>query len=162
MIGTLISLLTGCAKKTEPAPLKPGVSAPLTYPVLLAGERNLIVKDNQASLITTTVASGLNFLEMKVIDSAGMQYSVRKVTPFGRRSVVLDMGTSQFQVFLDMKAEGNISLAKAKSLVLGIALEPHGIVSGTDHGAEIATRTIQGAQSLAELIQACRTTWEWR
>jgi hypothetical protein len=163
MLSALISLLTGCAKKpAEPLPQAPGVSVPLSYPVLLAGERNLVVKDDEESLTTTTVASGLNFPQFKLIDSGGMEYSIRKVTEFGKRSVFADMGTRPFRVFLEMKGEGKIGLAKAKALVQGVALDPNGVVSVTPHGAEIATRTIQGAQSLTELIQVCRKTWEWR
>ena len=161
MISALISLLAGCARRPAEPP-NPGVSVPLSYPVLLAGDRTLVVKDDDESLTTTTVASGLNFPQFKVIDSGGMEYSIREVTEFGRRSIVLDMGTKPFRVFLEMEADGKISLSEAKNLVLGIALEPNGLVSGTPHGAQIATQTIRGVQSLAELIQVCRKTWEWR
>lgn len=162
MIGALISLLFGCARKPAEPPKAAGASIRLSYPVLLAGDRNLVVKDDEQSLTTTTVASGLNFPQFKVIDSAGMKCSIRKVTEFGRRSIVLDMGTTPYRVFLQMEAGGTISLREAKSIVLDIALEPDGLVSGTPHGAQIATQTIQGVQSLAELIEVCRKTWEWR
>jgi hypothetical protein len=163
MLSALFSLLTGCARKpAETPPAAPGVSVTLSYPVLLAGERKLVVKDDELGLTTTTVASGLNFPEYKVIDSAGTAYSVLKTTDFGRKSAFTDMGTTPFRVFLEMKSDGKIDLSKAKTLALGAALHPHGVVSGTDHGAEMATRAIQGTQSVAELIQVCRKTWEWR
>jgi hypothetical protein len=163
MLSALISLLASCAKKPAATlPSRPGVSATLSYPVLLAGNRDLVVKDDEESLTTTTVASGLNFLEFKVIDSSGMQYSIVKVTEFGKRSVFSDMGTKPFRVFLEMKHEGKLSLPKAKDLARTVALDPNGVVSSTAHGPEIATRTIQGAESVAQLIQVCRKTWEWR
>jgi len=164
MLSALVSLLTGCARKPAepPSPKGPGVSAPLSYPVLLAGERNLVVKDDEESLTTTTVASGLNFPQFKVIDSGGTEYSIRRVAEFGKRPIFLDMGTTPFRVFLEMRRDGKISLTNAKALVLAVALEPNGLVSGTSHGAQIATQTIQGVQSFDELIQVCRKTWEWR
>ena len=164
MLSALISLLTGCARRPAepPSPKGPGASAPLIYPVLLAGERTLGVKDDEESLTTTTVASGLNFPQFKVIDSGGTEYSIRRVTEFGKRSTFLDMGTNPFRVFLEMKWDGKISLTDAKALVLAVALEPNGLVSGTAHGAQIATQRIQGVQSFDELIQVCRKTWEWR
>jgi hypothetical protein len=161
-ISALISLLTGCVKRPAEPPKAPGASAALSYPVLLAGERNLVVKDDEESLTTTTVASGLNFPQFKVIDSDGMEYSIRKVTEFGKQSIFLNMGAKPFRVFLEMEGDGKISLSKAKNVVLGVALEPNGMVSSTPHGTQIATETIQGVQSLAELIQVCRKTWEWR
>jgi hypothetical protein len=162
MISALISLLTGCARRPSEPPKGPGVSAPLSYPVLLAGDRNLVVNDDEESLTTTTVASGLNFPQFKVIDSDGMEYSIRKVTEFEKQSTLLNMGTKPFRVFLEMEDDGKVSLATAKNLVLGVALDPNGLVSSTPHGAQIATQTIQSVQSLAELIQVCRKTWEWR
>ena len=75
---------------------------------LLAGNRNLAVKDNQEGLITTTVASGLPFTEFRLIDFGGSQYSIRKVTPFGKTSVFLNMGTKPFQVYLEFKREGGV------------------------------------------------------
>jgi hypothetical protein len=162
MISALISLLTGCARRPAEPPKAPGASVALSYPVLLAGDLKLVVKDDEESLTTTTVASGLNFPQFKVIDSNGMEYSIRKVTEFGRQSIFLNMGTKPFRVFLEMEGDGKISLSKAKNLVLGVALEPNGMVSGAPHGAQIATETIQGVQSFAELIQVCRKTWEWR
>src|SRR5258706_9436082 len=153
LLSALISLLTACARKpAEPlSPKGPGVSATLSYPVLLAGERNLVVKDDEQSLTTTTVASGLNFPQFKVIDSAGTEYSIRTVTEFGKRPTFLDMGTTPFRVFLEMKRDGKISMPKAKALVLAVALEPNGLVSGTPHGSQIATQRIQGVQSFDEL-----------
>src|SRR5713101_3741719 len=108
MISALISLLTGCARRPAEPPKGPGVSAPLSYPVLLAGDRNLVVKDDEESLTTTTVASGLNFPQFKVIDSDGMEYSIRKVTEFGKQSILLNMGTKQFRVFLELEGDGKI------------------------------------------------------
>ena len=162
MLSALFSLLTGCLKNSEKAPTGPGVSLPLRYPVLLASDRNLVVKDDEQSLITKTEASGLNFPEYRIIDSAGMQYKILKETPFGKKSAWLDMGTSHFQVFLELKPQGKIDLPKARQFVLGVALDKGGIVAETEKGPAIATQRIQGAKSFAELMDVCRKTWEWR
>ena len=99
-----------------------------------------MVKDDEASLTTTTVATGLNFPEFTLIDSDGARYSVVKATPFGRKSAWLDMGTSQFRVFLELRTNGKLDLASAKALV-----------KDSD-----GSRAIDGAESIAQLIEACR------
>jgi hypothetical protein len=136
------------------------VSFTLSYPVVLAGERRLIVEDDEARLITTTVSSGVYFPEYRFIDSGGMKYSVKQVTEFGRKSAFFDMRTSLFQVFLDMKPEGTISLKKAQAQLLDVALKPDGAIG--PHGKEIATARIQGAKSVPELIEVCRHPWKWK
>ena len=163
LVSALASLLTGCSKPVEKAvaaPEKPGVSLPLSYPVVLAGERRILVADDEPRLITTTVSSGVYFPEYSFIDSSGMRYSVRKVTEFGKKNGIFDMGTSPFQVFLELKPEGIISLKKARSLLLATALKPHGAIG--PHGDEIATARIEGAKSVAELIDVCRHPYEWK
>ena len=163
VLSLLIPILSGCAAKPPKAPpANPGTSLPLSYPVLLVGDRNLVVKDDENSLITTTVSSGLNFPQYVIIDSGGAEYSVAGVTQFGRKSLFSDMGTRPFQIFLDLKRQGTISLADAKALTLRTALEPNGLTSGTAHGQEIARQRIESCQTFAQLIEACRKTWEWR
>jgi hypothetical protein len=158
MLSALISLLTGCIGKPAPPPAKPGVSFPLSYPVLLVSDRSIDTRDNEPSLITTSVANGLYFPEYKLIDASGAQFSVRKVTQFGRKSVVFDMGTSHFQVFLELKREGDISLKKAKARVFAVAVQSVGIGAN----AKIAGPKIESAQSFPDLIRICGKTWEWR
>jgi hypothetical protein len=159
MFSALISLLTGCkTSPPTPPPKKPGVSIALNYPVVLVGDRRLIVKDDEPSLITTTVSSGVGFPEYRFIDSSGTQYSVKRVTEFGRKNAFLNMGTSPFQVFLELKSEGKISLEKAKSVALEAALKPEGVLG--PHGKEIATERIHGAKSVPDLIEVCRDPLE--
>jgi hypothetical protein len=158
MLGALISLLTGCGRKppSQPPPDKPGVSIALSYPVLLVGERDLKVKNDEASLITTSVAGGGEYYGgYRFIDSAGNEYAARKATPFGRKSAWRDMGTSPYEVFLELKPKGRISLAKAKADALAAAVEPGPAVIGQD-GREVATAKIGGTNSFPELIEACR------
>jgi len=163
MISALISLLTGCAGKPAPAPApppdKPGVSVALSYPVLLIGERDLMVKDDESSLITTSVASGgVYYGDYVFVDSAGIEYMAKKATEFGRKAAWRDMGTSRFQVFLEMKSKGGIGLENAKALALAAATRPEVAVTGPD-GKEIAAGKIGGAKSFGELIVACRDPW---
>jgi hypothetical protein len=150
-LGALISLLTGCGKTPDAAPKAPGTSAQLAYPVVLTGPRRIVVKDDELSLTTTTVASGLNFPEFAVLDSSGARFSVSKVTDIGRTSTILDMGTTPYRVFLEMKNEGKLGLEESKSRVSD---------SADSRGA--AMRALVGVHSMAELIAACRQSWEWR
>jgi hypothetical protein len=160
VLSALISLLTGCVpKRAEPPPQSPGVTFDLRYPVLLAGNHDLQVKDDKDSLITTSVASGMSFLEMKLIDSDGGLYEIRKVTPFGRKSVWRDLGTSRYQVFLELKKARPINLQQAKSLVMEVLAQRNELVSGAANGVRAATEKIQACQSLAELLEVCRTAW---
>ena len=158
MLGWLISLLTCCAEKPARPPEKPGVSLPLSYPVLLAGERNLKLKDDETSLITTSESSGGDYYgAFAMIDSQGMEYVVKKTTAFGRKAVWRDMGTSSYQVFLDLKSKGRIGLEKAKAMALAAATAPEGAIG--PNGKEIASARIGSAKSFADLIEACRDPW---
>lgn len=158
MLSAFLSLLTGCAEKSAPSPKAPGVSLRLSYPVLLVGERNLLVKDDERTLITTSVASGgVYYSAYRFIDSASMQYVVKNATAFGKKSVFFDMGTTPFQVFLDLKPVGKIGLAKARSIVLAAATKPEGAIG--PHGKEIATDKVGGAKSIRELIEVGRNPW---
>lgn len=155
-LGLLFSLLTGCA--TKPAERTgPGVSVELQYPVLLASDRQLLVKDNMSALTTATGASGPNFVEYTLLDSSGALYTIPKATHFGEKSWLRDLGTSQFQVFLELKAERKPSLEKAKSLVKQMAFS-----RGDIQDTKAASRVIEGAGSFPQLIEACRKPWEWR
>jgi hypothetical protein len=145
-LGVLLSVLTGCGPKPAEVPAGPGVSVKFNYPVLLVGQGRLVVKDDLLDLTTTTVASGLNFPEFALVDSNGRKYSVERVTDFGRKSTILDMGTTQYRVFLQLKDEGELSLAAAKALVSG--------------GRSIPA--VNSTQSLRELIAACSKSWEWQ
>jgi hypothetical protein len=71
------------------------------------------------------------------------------------------MGTSPYQVYLELKFDGNIPLNKIKAAVLAVALQPNGLPY-PPRGPQIATEKIQGTKSIAELIDVCSRTWEWR
>jgi hypothetical protein len=146
-------LLTGPAKKPE----RPGVSVQLHCPVLLANERTLAVKDNMESLTTTSAATGLNFPEYTLLDSSGTIFTVEKVTELGRKSVILDMGTSQFRVFLELRANGKPSLEKAKSLIKKMTFS-----RGQIQDIEGVSQKIDSAKSFPDLIEVSRKSWEWR
>jgi hypothetical protein len=140
-----------------PPPEKPGVSVQLRYPVLLVSAHKFAVKDDEASLTTTTVASGLNFPEFAVIDSQGAKYSVTKVTDFGRKSTILDMGTTPYRVFLEMKSAGQAGLSDAQALVESAMADPN----ADPATAQVAQRTIRSTKSVAELIERCHNSWDW-
>ena len=148
----LFSLLPGCAPKP---PQGPGVSTALQYPVLLLGQHRVVVKPDESKLTATNIASGLNFPEFTLIDSAGRRFSIPRVTEFGKTSGLLDMGTSRFHVYLHLKSAGQPSLAELKSLVKQ-TLRPDAV---KDHTA--AVRKIDAATSPAHLIEICATSWDW-
>ena len=159
MIGALLSLFSGCSEKLAEPTKEPGMSLELRYPVLLVGERNLIVKNDEASLITTSVANGgVYYASYTFIDSARTEYVVKKATAIGQKSVWMDMGTSRFKVFLEMKSKGRIGLEQAKAMALAAATTPDVAVTGA-HGKEIATSKIGRAKTFSELIEACRDPW---
>ena len=133
------------------------IVAALTLPVLLANDRQLLMKENLNSLTTATVASGPNYEAFIVLDSDGTQYTIQRVTEFGKKSVFLDMGTSQFQVFLALKAKGKLSLEQAKSLVKELAFS-----RGEVQNTVTAARLIDAAQSFPELMAVSQRPWEWR
>ena len=163
MLSALFSLLVGCGRKSEPAPppepppTGPGTSIPLTYPVVLAGDRRLYVYDDEETLTTTSAATGKYYPEFVYIDSAGTEYEVTGVTEFGRKPAWRDMGTTPFRVFLRMKSKGKIPLEKAKPIVLKAGAEPKELM-GAD-GVGNATRRIGNARNFAELIEVCRRPW---
>jgi hypothetical protein len=159
VLSTIISLLTGCGKggsagaPSQGAP-RPGVSEVLAYPVLLIGERDLRVKGDENSLITTTGASGgLYYASYVFVDSGGIQYRVKSATGFGQKSGWSDMGTSPFQAFIELTPDGKIELQKAKEMALEALFKPGDL--GPD-GQERARSRIMGAASFRELIQACQ------
>lgn len=72
------------------------------------------------------------------------------------------MGTKPFRVFLEMRQEARMSLQQAKTLVRETALDPKTEASRSTHGSDVATERIERAESVGELIEACRRAWEWR
>lgn len=155
-LSVLFSFLTGCGSK----PTGPGVSAKLQYPVLLFNDRRIIVWDDEARLTTSTLASGINYPEFTLIDSGGAQYSVRKVTEFGKTSGWFDMGTSSFHVYLDLKSAGRPDLSKVKELLKKHIAGRAAI--GIQEDAGSAVRVVESATSIQELMALCRTSPELR
>lgn len=156
MFAAILSLLTGCGSRS---PDKPGVSLPLRYPVLLIGERDVIVKADEAALVTTTGASGgVYHPAYQFVDSDGAVYEVVKATAIGKQPSWRDLGTSSFQVYLRLKARQKIPLKEAKARALAAAIRP-GLEAIGEEGVEIAKAKIGGATSFAELIEACRSPW---
>jgi hypothetical protein len=143
----LLSLLPGCGPKK---PAGPGISEPLQFPVLLVGQRRVVVKPDVEKLTTTTIATSLNFPEFALIDSAGRPFVISQVTAFDRMSGLLDMATSSFQVFLHLKPAGQPTLGQLKSLVKQTAIAP-----------EAEAREVDEAASLPQLIERCSTSWRW-
>jgi len=120
--------------------------------------RSFAVKDDE---ITTRVASGFYFPEYKIVDAGAMEYSVERVTDFGRKNPFFDMGTSPFKVFLDLKRARQSSLEETKARILPIALQSQELTAGS-RGAQVATQRIGGAKSMTALFDVLRKPWRWR
>ncbi len=116
--------------------------------MLLIGERNLLVMDDENSLITTSVASGGIYCGGYLfLDSSGVRYQAKNATAFGRKSAWLDIGTSQFQVFMELEAKGPLALKKAKSMAIESAIKPAVDAGNADRGIEIAKSKIGATSS---------------
>ena len=74
----------------------------------------------------------------------------------GGKSAWLDMGTSHFQVFLELQSKGPLPLKNAKTMAVEAAVRPLVDGGGSDQWIEIAKSKIGAAASYPELIEACR------
>jgi hypothetical protein len=153
-----LTLLTGCRNAKAPAPSAPGTSLQLTYPVVLIGQGSLDVRDDQLTLTTTTLASGLNFPERRIVDSTGAVYEIKSAvavdpsSPWWR-----DMGTSQQAFFLELEKSPSSSFEDIQRLVLDELASPQGVWQGSER----AVTKVKAFGSVEELIAACRTSWDW-
>jgi hypothetical protein len=164
MLWTMLLTLLGCAPKpvvTLSKPEKPGVSLPLAYPVLLAGEKTYRVYDDEESLTTTRVSSGLYYGDMALFDSNGELFQTVGITDFDRKPAWRDMGTSPYRVFLQLKSKGKPNLDKIKAILIDVARENHATGLDYPNGLDVATRKIQSCNSVPELIKECRNSGNW-
>jgi hypothetical protein len=151
------ALLTGCRPKQE-VPTAPGTSKPLAYPVVLIGQNDVTVRDNLPALTSASMASGMNFLERKIVDSAGAIYEVKKAKALGKASAwYLDMGTSKESYYLELQSVRPAGLDVIKRLVLEQVESPRSVWAG-DPKAVARVREFAG---LEDLITGCRTSWDW-
>ncbi len=160
-LGAVLAFLTGCGAKPEP-PAKPGTSIGLTYPVVLAGGgRTIAVRDSELNLTTTTGASGLNYTELQIIDSAGGLYAVRKTTPFDRPHSWQDLGTSQYRVHLELRRIRSLDVEQARRILLDVVRTPGGAWNFSPEAQARAAARIRGFDTLAGLIAGCGNSWDW-
>jgi hypothetical protein len=94
MLWTMLLTLIGCAPDPSksapsslPLPDKPGVSLPIAYPVLMAGNKTFRVFDDEETLTTTRVSSGFYYGDMAMIDSGGDLFKTVRITGFSRSAV---------------------------------------------------------------------------
>jgi hypothetical protein len=153
----ILAAFTGC-QSTPAVPTDPGTSLPLTYPVLLAGQSDLTVRDDESSLTRTTGASSLNFTERQIIDSAGIIYQIRRATTVGQpKAMWQDMGTSPRHVYLELDRTGLARLDRIQRVVLDQVESPRSVWRGNPNAVE----RVRGFTSVSALIDGCRTSWEW-
>jgi hypothetical protein len=168
LLAALAAFLTGCgAPKPPPAPPpgQPGTSLPIAYPLLvletLAPRWSTF--DDEETFTTTSVSSGRGFVDQQFIDSAGGFYACTRVSPIGKvRSVWLDMGTSRYRVFVDLKLVKRIKLDDAKKLVLDIVRSPRADWAGSPELLNRTVARVDAYQTVPELVADCAKSWDWR
>jgi hypothetical protein len=164
IVALLSEVLTGCGSPNAPPPDKPGSSLPLAYPVLLLGNDAPLISvfDTEPALTTTTKSSSLFYAAQQIIDSNGTLYAIKKVTPVSEvHSVLRDMGTSPYSVFLEIKLLKRVDLQQAKNLVLEVVRSPRSDWSHPPQHLNNVVAHIQSNRSLQELILDCKSTSEW-
>ena len=114
---TMISLLSlfGCRSRQE-APTRAGVSASLTYPVLLIGQGGLDVRDSEAALTTFRGASSLNLNERQILDADGRLFPVTSAEPIAGQGW---MGSSTARNASTVASFGSANIA-----IAGGSIEP--------------------------------------
>lgn len=153
---SFLSLL-GCKPDTV-APERAGVSAALSYPVLLVGQSSLDVRDSEEALTSIPGASSLNLNERLILDSQGRLFQVTRAVPVaGQKSVLLDMGTSARRFFVEVSDRGRPAWPKIQELVLDQVRSPGGIWGGDER----AIRRVRALRDPGALIEACREAWNW-
>jgi len=155
---SLVSLVSCRTRETPPAPTQPGVTAALSYPVLLIGQSSLDVRDSEEALTTIPGASMLNLNERTIVDVQGRLFGVTRAEPVaGQGSIMKDMGTNPRRYFVDVAARGRPSWPEIQALVLEQVRSPRSLWAGSG-------RTVQYVRDLRDvgaLIEAARTSWDW-
>lgn len=156
MLRFLLSLVLG--KRRKPAsPAAPGTSHELHYPVLLVGQRGIRVVDDSRRLTTTRGSSGVCYSELRIIDRTGLLYEIVQSTDFGRKPWMIDLGTSDYRVYLALKPKGTLTVDKTRKLLIDLVKEP----GGTWHQEEAEER-LNGFRTMDEIVEGCRDNWSWR
>ena len=159
LMAVLLSLasLLGCEPDT-PLPKQPGVSIPLSYPVLLIGQSSLDVRNSEEALTSIPGASSLNLVERRILDSQGRLFDVRRALPAeGQRSIAWDMGTSARRYFVEISPPRRPAWSEVEALVLEQVRSPAGIWAGDER----AVRRVRSLRDAGALIEASREAWNW-
>lgn len=150
-------LFKGCKPAAAP-PAAPGVSIALTYPALLIGQNTFDVRDSEEDLTTTYGYSGLNFVERVILDSDGRLFEVVDAVPSERpKSWLLDLGTSPRHYAVTLREKRKPDLDRIRKLLLEQVNAPNSVWAGDTR----AVAKVASLGSVAEAIEACRTSWEW-
>jgi hypothetical protein len=153
----VLASLHGCKPDTPP-PTRPGVSIPLSYPVLLIGQSSLDVRDSQEALTSIPGASSLNLVERWILDSEGRLFDVKRALLVeGQRSIAWDMGTSARHYFVEVSLPRRPAWSEIEALVLEQVRSPAGIWAGDER----AVRRVRSLRDAGALIDASREAWNW-
>ena len=158
-VAMLLSLLSlfGCRSRPS-APTTAGVSAALSYPVLLIGQSALDVRDSAATLTSITGASMLNLNERVILDTQGRLFDVTRAEPIaGQRSIMWDMGTSARRFFVEVKERRRPRWDDIEALVLEQVRSPRSVWAGDARAIE----RVHQLRDPAALIEASRESWRW-
>ena len=153
---SLLSLL-GCRSR-QAAPAEAGVSAPLSYPVLLIGQSSLDVRDSAEALTSIPGASMLNLNERVIVDTRGRLFDVKRAEPVaGQRSIVWDMGTSRRKFYVEVAERTRATWPDIQALVLEQVNSPRGVWRGDER----AIQRVRRMKDVPALIEASRASWRW-
>ncbi len=157
-VGLLLLLLLAACQPASPPTANPGVSLPLTYPVLLIGQNDLEVRDTEEELITIFGHSSLNLVERVILDSDGRLFEVVDSVPEpGGKSWWQDLGNRSRRYEVTVKERRKQDWPKIRQLLLEQVNSPNSVWSGDAR----AVAKVESLTSPAEAIEACRTPWEW-
>jgi hypothetical protein len=169
IFGALATLLAGCSPSKPPSasvppPGKPGVSVPLSFPILLLGTDvpNISVSKTEEQFTTTSASSGFYYADSIIIDSTGAWYDVKRATPVGDvPSVWSRMGMVQYRVFVEVKLRKKATVDEARNMVLANVRNPRNQLSSPPERLRSATAALDSYRAIAELIGGCNSQSGW-
>lgn len=161
LAATVLSLLSlfGCrSRDAPPPPTQAGVSAPLSYPVLLIGQASVDVRDSEEALTSIPGASSLNLNERVILDGQGRLFTVTRAEPIaGQGSILRDMGTSARRYFVRVAERPRPAWSEIEALVLEQVRSPTSLWAGDER----AVRRVRQLRDVGALIEASRESWRW-
>jgi hypothetical protein len=170
IFGALAAFLTGCspskpsASAPAPPPDRPGLSIPISFPILLLGTDvpKISVSKSEEQFTTTSYASGVSYYDYIIIDSSGNWYDVKRAAPFGDvPSVWNRMGMVQYRVFVEVKLRKHVTVDEARNMVLVNVRNPRNDFIQVPERLRNTTAALESYRTIAQLIAGCDSQSGW-